>query len=181
MTKLQLKKIGFFLKTHGICGDLVLSLEGNLTVDLIDEIIQEGDPVFVDRDGIQVPFFIAPDGLRDFGQNSCLLRFEDINETKSKEMVSSDVFIENSRFQGIKKEISEAFDDFIGYKIRDIHTGFAGEITNYIGLKENPLFQVKTDSKDILVPAVSDYIVSIDEGKHEIIINLPEGYLEAMS
>jgi 16S rRNA processing protein RimM len=180
MTKLQLKRIGFFLKTHGIYGDLVLNLEGNLDIDLIDEIIQERNLVFVDRDGIPVPFFIAPDGLRDFGQNSCLLRFEDFDETKSKELVPSAVYIESSRFQGIKKEISQVYDDFVGYQIRDINSGFTGEIINYAGLKENPLFLVNSGNKEILIPAVSDYIVSIDNNKHEISINLPEGYLEAM-
>jgi 16S rRNA processing protein RimM len=180
MTKLQLKKIGFFLKTHGIYGDLVLALEENFDIDLIDEIIQEGNPVFVDRDGIPVPFFIAPDGLRDFGQNSYLLRFENVADTKSKEMVSSVVYIESSRFQGIKNEVSVAFDDFIGYHIRDINTPFFGEIIDYAGLKENPLFLVNSGNKEILIPAVSDFIVSVDDNKREIIINLPVGFLEAM-
>jgi hypothetical protein len=47
-------------------------------------------------------------------------------------------------------------------------------------LKGNPMLNISVGKKNMLLPVISDFVVSIDDVKHEILLDLPDGYLEAM-
>jgi 16S rRNA processing protein RimM len=161
MEQLQLKQIGLFVKAHGIHGDIVLNLKDKLTSDLIDEILKEGDAVFIEIDGIPVPFFIAQNGLNELNQKSILIRFDDVTYSKASKLVSSKVFVEKSKFNKFKHEDLESVEDLIGYELSDSKKTFTGQVVEFINLKGNPMLSIEIGDKKMLIPVISDYILEM--------------------
>jgi 16S rRNA processing protein RimM len=180
MEQIQLKQIGYLAKTHGINGDLVLSLSDNLTFDLIDEILNEGDAVFVEKDGIPVPFFVSENGLREYSGVSLLIRFDDIDNQKALKLVSSKVFIESYKVIHFEKNQAEIASEWIGYEICDPNHSFKGKVKEFIQLKGNPMLNIEIGKKTMLIPLISDFIISVNDKKKLIELNLPDGYIDAM-
>ena len=46
---------------------------------------------------------------------------------------------------------------------------------------ENPLFRVRIGSREVLIPAVEEFIADIDQERQSIEFDLPEGLLELYS
>jgi len=180
MKHLQLKQIGSFIKVHGVHGELVLNLKENYTFELIEKVIKEGEPVFVEINGIPVPFFISVNGFEEFNQNSTLLKLDDIDNKKALQMVSSKVFLESYRLSKTKDNKFDSPEDLLGYTVTDIKASFKGKVSEFINLKGNPMLNISVGKKNMLLPVISDFVVSIDDLKHEILLDLPDGYLEAM-
>ena len=180
MAKLQLKQIGLFVKVHGIRGELVLGLKDGYTFELIDKTINVGDPVFVEIDGIPVPFFIAGDGLNELNSGSLRIALDEVDEKILKKMINSGVFIETSKLGKHKGTEQFTADELIGYTISDKRIGLQGTIREFIDLKGNPMLSISVEGKYMLLPVISDFIRSIDHKKRSVIVELPEGYLETM-
>ncbi|NJK85902.1 MAG: hypothetical protein HC906_07985 [Bacteroidales bacterium] len=81
--------LGTLSKTHGVHGEFVLKLN-NIDADDIEEM----ESVFIEFDGLLVPFFIS-----EFFQKSAeslIIKFEDIEtEEQASEFVSCKVFTQN--------------------------------------------------------------------------------------
>jgi 16S rRNA processing protein RimM len=180
MSQLQLKQIGSFVKVHGIRGELILSLNESYTFELIDKVIKKGKAVFVEINGIPVPFFVSPNGLKELNQNSVLIKFDDTNEKLTNQMVSLKVFIESSFLTKIKDEKTFQPEDLIGYRISDEIGSFEGEVKEFINMKGNPMFSIGIGKKSMLFPVISDFILAVDSKRKTILVELPEGYLDAM-
>ena len=57
--KTDCEKVGFFRKTHGVFGELVLEFEPQFEMS-----IENADRLFVELEGLLVPFFVLDDGFR---------------------------------------------------------------------------------------------------------------------
>jgi 16S rRNA processing protein RimM len=180
MKQFQLKQIGTLIKVHGIRGEMVLNLKENLSFELIENIFTENEPVFVERDGIPVPFFISKNGVSELNQNSILIKLDDVEDKMAIKMVSSNVLIEKSKLSEIKEDLFGSPEELVGYTVIDKQTKFSGEISEFIKLKGNPMFNVKAKGKNMLLPVISDFFVSIDDKKKTVYLNLPDGYIDAM-
>ena len=66
-------------------------------------------------------------------------------------------------------------DELIGYEILDSASGKSGTITGYMDIPDNPLFEIETGGKKILIPAREELILEIDAAKRQIRFELPEG------
>ena len=78
-------KIGTLTRTHGIGGELSM----NFTDDVWDR--ADADYVFLEVDGIQVPFFL--EGWRFRSDSVALLKFQDIDSSEdANEYVGADVY-----------------------------------------------------------------------------------------
>lgn len=180
MKKIQLKQIGSFTKTHGIHGDLALYLNENVSFDLIDKGLIEKEAVFVEIDGIPVPFFISENGIRQLNDNTLLLRFDEMDEQEAAKLISCKVYLNTSELSEIEQKTNESPYDWIGYSVIDKKLKELGIVKEYIDLKENPMLIILHQKKELLVPLISDFIVAIDAEKKMITTNLPEGYIQAL-
>jgi len=180
MKQIQLKQIGSFTKTHGIQGDLALYLNENVSFDLIDKGIVEKEAVFVEIDGIPVPFFIAENGIRQLNDNTLLLRFDDLDEKKASKLVTCQVYLNTTGITTTNQKPEEDPNEWIDYTVIDKNLGKIGQVQEFIDLKENPMLSILHHKKELLLPLISDFIVSIDTENETITTNLPEGYLDAL-
>ena len=170
--KTDCEKVGFFRKTHGVFGELVLEFEPQFELS-----VENADRLFVELDGLLVPFFVFEDGFRFKTENTAILVFDGVDSEKyAKRMVGSSVYL-------FKSEIIFSPDEFtsselVNYLLFDETLGEIGlieQIDNYSG---NIVFTVNYKGKELLVPFNDDLLLYLDKHEKTITLKFPEGLLE---
>ena len=160
-------KIGTLTRTHGIGGELSM----NFTDDVWDR--ADADYVFLEVDGIQVPFFL--EGWRFRSDSVALLKFQDIDSSESAlEYVGADVYFPHDLTPEPSEDDEYTWRHFTGWKVVDEIAGEIGEIEHVEDSTANTIFFVG----DKLIPATEDFIERIDAKERTIYMNLPEGLLD---
>ena len=78
-------------------------------------------------------------------------------------------------------EVIETGDELaklIGYTASDRESGSLGKIADYLPHPMNPVFVILSESKELIVPAVQDFIDHINPEEQSILFNLPKGLTE---
>ena len=166
--------IGKISKTHGYDGAVLITLDVDNPEDF-----ENLESVFVGYNGKLIPFFVK--NIAYSGKTNLRLTFLDYaSDKKISEFVGCSLYLPNDCFpESIDEEEDEGFSEFIGYKT--INTASGKTIGVIIGILENPahpLFEIETKGKTILIPAVDDFIDSIDTKKKVLSLSIPEGLLE---
>lgn len=160
-------KIGTLTRTHGIGGELSMKF----TDDVWDR--ADADYVFLEVDGIQVPFFL--EGWRFRSDSVALLKFQDIDSSESAlEYVGADVYFPHDLTPEPSEDDEYTWRHFTGWKVVDDIAGEIGEIEHVEDSTANTIFFVG----DKLIPATEDFIERIDAKERTIYMNLPEGLLD---
>ena len=159
--------LGRITKLNGYEGAVTVKLE-----KIFSENIPRMESVFLEIEGRPVPFFIS--GYEYSGADILRLGFKDY---ESIEKVSE--FIGCRIFLTIGKPGRTHTDDItnlVGYLVLEKNDNFLGTIT---GIIQNPgqwLLSIASPSeKEILIPLHNDFIVSIDDAKKTIIMDIPDG------
>ena len=153
---LQIAKI---LKSNGTDGGLLIGVR-DIEVGQID--LQE--PVFIEFDGLPVPFFIQD--LQQRGTSKAVIHLNDIvNLEDAEEVVGRPVFIE-----GEWEEEEEM--DFTGWTLLD-RGRKVGTVTGMEPIPGNLCLYVG----ETLVPLHPDLILSADPDARILDLELPEGLL----
>ena len=170
--KADCDKVGFFKKTHGVYGELVLEYEPQFEYS-----IENANRFFVELEGLLVPFFEVEDGFRFKTENSAILTFHGVGSEKyAKRMVGSSVFLFKTEIVIIPDEKFDSnFENYllIDEKLGDI--GLIEQIDNYSG---NIVITVNYRGKELLVPFNEDFLISIDRQNKTLKLRLPEGLIE---
>ncbi|MDR1763516.1 MAG: ribosome maturation factor RimM [Dysgonamonadaceae bacterium] len=166
----ELLKIGRFRKPHGICGEIGLIVES-------DCFEAGGSPFLVcETEGIFVPFRIEE--TRFTSDSSAIVKLKNLDSSDSVRFLSNlEVHIPQKYAVEADTE-SVSADFFIGYKLIDEDSDFSGEIAGVEQYSTNMLFVVKSGSREVLLPAVPEFISEIDRENREIRVNLPEGLVD---
>ena len=153
---LQIAKI---LKSNGTDGGLLIGVR-DIEVGQID--LQE--PVFIEFDGLPVPFFIQD--LQQRGTSKAIIHLNDITSlADAEEVVGRAVYIE-----GEWEEEEEL--DFTGWTL--LNRGVrVGTVTGMEPIPGNLCLYVG----DALVPLHEDLILSADAATRTLDLDLPEGLL----
>lgn len=160
-------KIGTLTRTHGIGGELSM----NFTDDVWDR--ADADYVFLEVDGIQVPFFL--EGWRFRSDSVALLKFHDIDSSEdANEYVGADVYFPHSLTPEPDEDDEYTWRHFTGWQVVDAQAGPIGIIDYVEDSTVNTIFCV--DGK--LVPANEDFIERIDAKERIVYMTLPEGLLD---
>lgn len=160
-------KIGTLTRTHGIGGELSM----NFTDDVWDR--ADADYVFIEVDGIQVPFFL--EGWRFRSDSVVLLKFLDIDTSEdADEYVGANVYFPYDLTPEPDEDDEYTWKHFTGWQVVEAKAGIIGEIDYVEDSTANTIFCI--DGK--LVPATEDFIERIDAKERTIYMNLPEGLLD---
>jgi 16S rRNA processing protein RimM len=161
---MELTSVGYFSKTHGIKGHLVLKTDA-----LFDP--AEIKAVFIQAGGSKAPYFVV-----EFKEtnDSVMFLLEEINSVeKAKLLTGKEVFIE-SRFI----EEDEAAENWNGFELIDATVGSLGEIIETSDNGEQVLVSVLYQNKEVILPLVDDFITRIDEENRKIFYEAPEGLID---
>ena len=163
----ELIKTGRLIKPHGIKGEMLASsdinLFGNETPYLILEI-----------EGIYVPFFI--ESIRSKGSDY-LIKFEHINnEVAVKELMGKELFFPRQHLSSMYEEPT-TWNSYIGYTVEEEKVGVLGKLEAIDNSTLNVLFTVRSPQGELLIPAVDNFFLSIDDKHRRIVVTLPDGLL----
>lgn len=171
MDKSELILIGILSKLHGYKGAYQLYSERT-----IDDDIENRESVFLEIQGLLVPFFI--ESINVTSDSSAVIKFEDIdNPETAKEFVSCNVFVQPKK-KSSKASKKQKEEDFKGYTVIDKAQGNIGAVNDILNYNQNILLSVIKDGNEILIPVSEEIIQSMDHKKKEIHISAPEGLID---
>jgi 16S rRNA processing protein RimM len=160
--------LGTLTKTHGIRGQVILRYN-NLD---FDDIIKM-ESVFIEIDGLPVPFFI--DEYTERNKESLILTLEDIDsENKAKILIDNRVFVRSSSIKKTRVLLNQP-KSYLGYKVVDNQFGELGILKEVLEIYQNPLYKIMDGKKEILLPIQPEFILKIDIKSKTILVNTPPG------
>lgn len=163
--------LGELLKTHGISGNLVLKL-----AFFTEEELKEGDTVFVEIDGIPVPFFI--DYFRFLTDDTALIRFDDTRSSAQAGFLAGCRVFCSKDFGEGNGEREEGYSDILGFKVFDREKGYAGILAEVLEYPDNPVMRIEHENREVLIPLHDDIIERIDPVMKIIEVSAPDGLLD---
>lgn len=156
----EIFKAGKINKTHGVNGELNCAIDAD-TIDRAEYMV-------LDMDGIFVPFFIS--NIRVKSSNSVLLTLEDIEtETDARNLVGKDIYLP---IHLMSDEDMLSYEYFVGFTVVNGDEKL-GEISFVDDQTVNILFGITADDGDILLPAVEDFIMEVDNENKILYTNYP--------
>lgn len=160
-------EFGIFIKTHGIKGELLLK-----TVFDISENYNLAESIFIEIDGLLVPFFIEEYTIAS--NQTIIVKVADISDkNKALKFIDCKIFILNNRKQKNKYIFSNS--DLIGYNVINQEGVEIGEIADIMDIPGNFLVCINYRNKEILIPFNESLIIDFDINKKQVILKIEEG------
>lgn len=139
------------------------------------------DPLFAKIDGLNVPLYLEKFERR--GRAGAVVAFADFDtERRATELLSKELFALEAE-EEMAESVDDEFtmEDLVGFEV-DATLGdgvvYSGELTAFYDSR-NPLFEVTFEGgREVLIPAVEEFIAGIDFDERRIVFLLPEGLLE---
>jgi 16S rRNA processing protein RimM len=174
VSQVEATAVGRISKTFGLNGELVIHLYDTFSFDN-----PTGESVYVEIDGIWTPLFFA--SFRRRGQSKAVAVFDDLeSEYRASEMVGKEFFTltPNDTEESDTEEDELYLEELVGYALAlKGHKG-RGEITGFVESEFNPLFEIRWNGTERLIPAADDFIVQIDQRHQLLTMELPDGLLD---
>lgn len=134
-------------------------------------------PLLVTIDGLEVPLYCERFERR--GATGATATFADFDtDRRAQELIGLEFRIELH-----EEEDDDEFylEDLIGFAVEADEAGsetkVSGTLTDYYDSDTNPLFELEIDGRQVLIPAVEEFIAHIDFEGRRIHFVLPEGLL----
>ena len=147
------------LKSYGTEGGVIISAP---ETDLEE---RANEPVFIEFDGLPVPFFIEEVTPR--GGSKYFVKLEDIDSLEAaEELVGKEPWFEDDE--------DEEGDDIVGYTLCNAGGKPVGTVTAFEDIPGNPCLEITGGA---LVPCPDELIVKVDNKKKQIWLEIAEGLL----
>ena len=160
---MELTEIGYFSKTHGIKGQLILKTEREFDPEAVKA-------VFIESSTGKAPYFISE--IKE-SNNGLIVRLEDVVAIeKAKLLLGKKVYIDAALVE--EEEVSE----WLGFEVIDKQYGSLGIISSSSDNGSQELINLVFKGKEIILPLVDDFIENIDEEAKKLYFNAPEGLIE---
>ena len=157
---------GEVLKTFGTDGELLVKLSKNVA----DENIE--GPVFVEIDGLRVPFYFKLFERR--GQRAKAI-FENMeSETLADELVGKKILMPTGSVSD--DEVVSELQELVGFSVKDKQHGILGTVIQVFEFPGNPCIEVDTPKDALIIPL--NGVRKFDYHKKLIYTEIPEGLVE---
>jgi 16S rRNA processing protein RimM len=163
-------RAGTISKPYGLRGEVNILLEPEA-----GKFIEPDHPLFIDIDGQRVPFFVEE--VQWVSGDQAIVKFEFIESLEeAKKVAGCILYFDDAQ---IHKAAGEAFElkSLMGYLAFDGKLGELGVVSDFIPHEMNPVFIIDYSGRELLVPAVQDFIDRIDAQNHKLHLNLPDGLI----
>ncbi len=166
-----MEKVAKISKLYGVDGKAVINLYSTFPEDF-----SLSDPIFIKVDSLSVPLYFEEFERR--GRSSAVVKFADLDsERRIMEFMGSDLLLAEVAGDDIDEEFF--MEDLVGFSAEIVgDEPLVGRLSDYIHSDANPLFEVALSEREILIPAVEEFIHSIDFEAEIIRFILPEGLLD---
>ena len=158
-------KIAQVLKSNGRDGELLMSF-----FDIAPEDIDLEEPVFIEFDGLPVPFYF--ESFQQRGNSRALVRLTGVhNLTDADELAGRAVYADDDLYE-------DGDEDLTGWTVRDADGNEVGTVSAHEDIPGNPCVWVVTKKGEVLVPLHEELVLSMDEDARTIRMRIPEGLLD---
>ncbi len=165
-------KIGYLQKPHGIKGEIALQFEPEYEAS-----IDEMPTLFLEIDGLLVPYFLRDEGLRFRSSETALVHFDWVDdEDQARKLTGLSVYILKDDYINEGEEVS--LHQLVGYTLFDSTVGKIGPITQVDDYSGNLIITVQFGNNEVLVPLSNDFLTRLDEDAREIEMDCPEGIFD---
>ncbi len=161
-----MQQAGQVLKPNGVDGELLVSF---LRTDPDDINLEE--PVFIEFDGLPVPFFIESllrrSGSRAVVRLTGVRSLRDARELEGKAIWSESLEGESDG------------NDLTGWKVYDAEGHLAGTVDGVEDIPGNTCLSIIPEggTESVLIPFHEDLVISVDEKRQSLRMVIPEGLL----
>ena len=157
--------IGKVLKSNGTDGELLVSF-----LDVNPQDIDLQEPVFIEFDGLPVPFYFESFNQR--GNNRALVRLTGVRSLKDADELAGSAFYADYFVQ-------EEEEDFTGWTVLDQDKKPVGVVTDLEDIPGNTCLWVrKADGTEGLLPFHEDLVLGVDPKQQILTLQIPEGILD---
>ncbi len=165
-------KLGFVYKAYGIKGELIIRID----LQLSENIINKWESIFIEINGLLVPFFIEK--IYQRSDIELQIKLEDIeDEIQAKIYTGDSIFIDKNLYEFPDEE--NIFFEWLAFIVSNKEGLIIGKISELLEFPgQNMLKICNPDSEDIIIPAIEDWIVSVDTEKKTICMDLPDGLID---
>lgn len=176
MNKADCFNLGYVAKLHGYKGEVSLFFDVTKPQEYASL-----DSVFIELDGVLVPFFVEQISLGDKGFARVKLEGVD-SEEEARVLLKKELFLPI----GILPELGGPhFYDYevVGFTVIDVNYGEIGELVQVIDFSANPLLQIQNTklNKEVLLPLTNDLVQKVNRENKELhvqaLVDLIEMYL----
>ena len=170
--KADCTQIGFIRKTHGVWGELTIDFDSAFELSL-----SKSERLFLELDGLLVPFFIADEGLWIKSSKSAIVKFDWVDsEEYARRLTGSPVFLFSSEIISEEKDMS--VPGFENYLLEDETLGLIGTITRIDDYSGNIVFTVTGEKSELLIPFNVELLVSVNQQQRTIKLKIPDGLID---
>ena len=157
-------RIAQVLKSNGTQGELLISF-----FDVAPEDIDLQEPVFIEFDGLPVPFYF--ESFVERGSNRALVHITGVHSLKdADELSGKDIFADYFE--------EESSEDLTGWTVETEDGSLVGTVTDYEDIPGNTCLWVRRpDGSEVLLPFHEDLVVGLDESSTTLTLRIPDGLL----
>ena len=160
-----MQRIGQVLKSNGRDGELLVSFSG-----IAPEDIDLEEPVFIEFDGLPVPFYFESFSQR--GNSRALVRLTGVHDlTDADELAGSLLYAEDDLYE-------DEEEDLTGWTVLDADGEKVGVVSAHEDIPGNPCIWVETGHGECLLPLREELLLDVDEEKQTLRMEIPEGLLD---
>ena len=160
-----MQRIGQVLKSNGRDGELLVSFSG-----ISPEDIDLEEPVFIEFDGLPVPFYFEAFSQR--GNSRALVRLTGVHSlTDADELAGAVLYAEDDLYE-------DEEEDLTGWTVLDADGTKVGTVSAHEDIPGNPCIWVETGHGECLLPLREELVLDVDETEKTLRMEIPKGLLD---
>ena len=160
-----MQRIGQVLKSNGRDGELLVSFCG-----ISPEDIDLEEPVFIEFDGLPVPFYFEAFSQR--GNSRALVRLTGVHSlTDADELAGAVLYAEDDLYE-------DEEEDLTGWTVLDADGTKVGTVSAHEDIPGNPCIWVETGHGESLLPLREELVLDVDETEKTLRMEIPKGLLD---
>lgn len=169
--------IGQTRKTHGVNGEMKISIEDRYLEDFL-----KNERIFLDVKGVKVPYFVA--SVR--GKGEIILLLEEVTSKEAAFALQSreihlreqDLIPDHERELEIEEEEELEYAHVAGFMLIDQTLGEIALVREVLDMPQQEMAFLDYQGREVLIPLNAQLIVSIDKEKRSLLMDLPDGLLD---
>ena len=166
----ELYKAGFVMRTHGLKGEVTISLDDDAPADW-----ESLESVFVETKNKLAPYFIEHISVRG---DKAFVKFEDVNTPEgAAALKGSSLYLPKASRP--KLERGDFYnEELIDFEVIDSELGLLGTVQTIEHAGPNRFIVLSHKTKEVMIPVNGPFIKSINRTKKTVSVSLPEGFLD---
>ena len=163
--------LGTIIKKNGYKGHLIIKLDTDEP-----ESYKNLESILVLKDGILVPFFLETTRLQPKG--FLKVKIEGIDhEDQAMSFLKNKIYLPLTKLPELTEK-QFYFHEVVGYEIIDQNYGLVGTITEINDSTPQALFIIDSNTKEVIIPIVDEWIMEINKEGKRITVKVPDGLIE---